>query len=149
MTRGSGRNGPDASVDGYRADKAFHELARPERALTEARRSLVPGGRILLVGHDWDTVVIDSADPALARTVLHARADLVAIARAARRNRNLLLNTGFGAAAIEVHTGVFTGSTMRPAKRAAASSSGPADEPRGPTGRGPEVRIVTNHIPHE
>lgn len=28
----------DASVDGYRADKVFHELAEPERALAEARR---------------------------------------------------------------------------------------------------------------
>ncbi|MPY52353.1 methyltransferase domain-containing protein [Streptomyces acidicola] len=126
----------------------FHELAQRERALAEARRVLAPGGRILLVGHNWDTVVIDSADPALTRTVLHARADLVASPCAARRYRNLLLDTGFGAAAIKVHTGVFTGSTMRPAKRA-TSSSGPADEPRGPTGRGPEVRIVTNHIPHE
>lgn len=34
----------DASVDGYRADKVFHELAEPERALTEARRVLRPEG---------------------------------------------------------------------------------------------------------
>ncbi|MFI1735443.1 hypothetical protein ACH40E_40770 [Streptomyces acidicola] len=55
-------------MDGHRADKAFHELARPERALAETRRVLVPGGLILLVGHNWDTIVIDSADPARTRT---------------------------------------------------------------------------------
>ncbi|WP_309074913.1 methyltransferase domain-containing protein [Streptomyces sp. NWU339] len=70
---------PDASVDGYRADKVFHELAEPGRALTEARRVLAPGGRIVLVGRDWDTIVIDSDDPALTRTVVHARADLIAV----------------------------------------------------------------------
>lgn len=104
----------DASVDGYRADKVFHELAEPERALTEASRVLRPGGRIVLLGQDWDTIIIDSADPALTRTIVHARADLTAGPRAARQYRNLLLNASFDDATVEVHTGVFTGSTMLP-----------------------------------
>lgn len=33
----------DFSMDGYRADKVFHELAEPAAALTEARRVLAPG----------------------------------------------------------------------------------------------------------
>ncbi|MGW3564611.1 methyltransferase domain-containing protein [Streptomyces sp. NPDC000941] len=104
----------DASVDGYRADKVFHELSEPERALAEARRVLAPGGRIVLVGQDWDTFVIDSADPALTRTIVHARADLTAGPRAARRYRNLLLDACFDDVTVEVHTGVFTGPTMLP-----------------------------------
>ncbi|MEW2402636.1 methyltransferase domain-containing protein [Streptomyces sp. NPDC046862] len=104
----------DASVDGYRADKVFHELGEPERALAEARRVLVPGGRIVLIGQDWDTFVIDSDDPALTRTIVHARADLTPGPRAARRYRNLLLEAGFGGVTIEVHTGVFTGPVMLP-----------------------------------
>ena len=67
----------DATVDGYRADKVFHELSEPARALDEALRILAPGGRIVLVGQDWDTYVIDSDDPALTRAVVSARADLV------------------------------------------------------------------------
>ncbi|GGM05557.1 methyltransferase [Streptomyces fumigatiscleroticus] len=105
---------PDASVDGYRADKVFHELAEPERALAEARRVLVPGGRIVLVGQDWDTLVIDSDDPHLTRTIVHARADLITSPRTARQYRNLLLDTGFNDVTVEVHTGVLTGSAMLP-----------------------------------
>ncbi|MFI7004961.1 methyltransferase domain-containing protein [Streptomyces sp. NPDC050145] len=104
----------DASVDGYRADKVFHELAEPERALTEARRVLVPGGRIVLIGQDWDTFVIDSDDAALTRTIVQARADLIAGPRAARRYRGLLLDAGFEEVEIQVRTGVFTGPTMLP-----------------------------------
>ncbi|MFF6772485.1 methyltransferase domain-containing protein [Streptomyces sp. NPDC012637] len=40
----------DGSLDGYRADKLYHELAEPGHAAAEAHRVLAPGGRILLVG---------------------------------------------------------------------------------------------------
>ncbi|MEU6599436.1 methyltransferase domain-containing protein [Streptomyces flaveolus] len=104
----------DASTAGYRADKVFHELTEPEAALTEARRVLRPGGRIVLAGQDWDTFVIDSGDPELTRTILHARADLTAGPRVARRYRNLLLDAGFDEVTVEVRTGVFTGPAMLP-----------------------------------
>ncbi|MFG3110072.1 methyltransferase domain-containing protein [Streptomyces tendae] len=58
---------PDKSLHGYRADKAFHVLREPARAVTEARRVLRPGGRIVLLGQDWDAIMIDSADPVLRR----------------------------------------------------------------------------------
>ncbi|QFY07664.1 methyltransferase domain-containing protein [Nonomuraea phyllanthi] len=104
----------DGAVAGYRADKVFHDLAEPEKALAEAARVLVPGGRIVLAGQDWDTIVVDSDDPALTRTVVHARADQVPNPRAARRSRNLLLDAGFEEVEVEVHTGVFTDGTMLP-----------------------------------
>jgi len=104
----------DGSVAGYRADKVFHEIADPAAALTEARRVLVPGGRIVLVGQDWDTFVIDSADPELTRAIVHARADTVPSPRAARGYRSLLLDAGFADVAVEMQTAIFTDGLMLP-----------------------------------
>ncbi|WP_418960485.1 methyltransferase domain-containing protein [Streptomyces tritici] len=102
----------DGSVRGYRADKVFHVLQEPARAVAEARRVLCPGGRIVLVGQDWDAIMIDSDDPALTRTIVHARADLLNAPRAAREYRSLLLAGGFDDVTVEAHTSVFTDPAM-------------------------------------
>jgi ubiquinone/menaquinone biosynthesis C-methylase UbiE len=104
----------DGEAAGYRADKVVHALADPGRALTDARRVLSSGGRIVLCGQDWDTFVIDSADPDLTRTIVRERADQVASPRAARQYRNLLLDAGFRDVTVEVHTGVFTDGSFLP-----------------------------------
>ncbi|RFS83404.1 methyltransferase domain-containing protein [Actinomadura spongiicola] len=104
----------DGELYGYRADKVFHVLDDPARAVEEARRVLAPGGRIVLVGQDWDTFVIDADDAALTRTIVHARADQVVSPRVVRRSRNLLLDAGFTDITVEVHTAVFTDETMLP-----------------------------------
>ncbi|MEV4525829.1 methyltransferase domain-containing protein [Streptosporangium sp. NPDC049304] len=104
----------DGSVTGYRADKVLHTLAEPERAVAEARRVLARNGRAVLVGQDWDTLVIDSDDPDLIRTLVHARADIVPNPRVARRYRNLLLENGFVDVTVEVHTIVWTGTEGLP-----------------------------------
>ncbi|MFG1664069.1 methyltransferase domain-containing protein [Streptomyces sp. Y7] len=104
----------DGSVRGYRADKVFHVLRKPGRAVAEARRVLCPGGRIVLVGQDWDAIMIDSDDAALTRTIVRARADLLGAPRAGRQYRGLLLDGGFVDVSVEVHTSVFTDPTMLP-----------------------------------
>lgn len=104
----------DGALDGYRAEKMYHELEDPTRALEEARRILRPGGRAVLIGQDWDTFVIDSDDAELTRTIVHARADRTKGPRTARRYRNLLLDGGFQDVAVEVRTAVFTGEVMLP-----------------------------------
>lgn len=105
---------PVRDVLGYRADKVLHALDDPSRALAEARRVLAPGGRIVLVGQDWDTFVIDSDDPARTRRIVHDRADTVATPRVARAYRNLLLDNGFQDVAVEVHTAVWTDPVVLP-----------------------------------
>lgn len=85
----------DASVQGYRAEKVYHSLDDPERALTEARRVLAPGGRIVLAGQDWDAYMVDADDPGTTRAVLASYADRMPSARAPRRQRALLLDAGF------------------------------------------------------
>ncbi|MEW2359463.1 methyltransferase domain-containing protein [Spirillospora sp. NPDC029432] len=104
----------DGEAAAYRADKVLHTLADPGRALTEARRVLAPGGRIVLCGQDWDTFVIDATDPELTRTIVRRRAERVASPLAARRYRNLLLDAGFREVTAEAHTGVFTGGSFLP-----------------------------------
>ncbi|MCX4792367.1 methyltransferase domain-containing protein [Streptomyces sp. NBC_01221] len=76
----------DGELSGYRAEKLFHALDEPTAALAEAYRVLTPGGRIVLIGQDWDTLVIDSDDPQLTRTIVHARADTFPSPRAARQS---------------------------------------------------------------
>ncbi|NUQ95017.1 MAG: methyltransferase domain-containing protein [Streptomyces sp.] len=126
----------DASVHGYRADKVFHVLPEPGRAVAEAQRVLCPGGRIVLVGQDWDAIMIDSNDAALTRAIVHARADLLGTPRAGRQYRNLLLDGGFDDVTVEAHTSVFTGPAMlslitrlaEPACTSGAVSRGQADK---------------------
>ncbi|MFG1998166.1 methyltransferase domain-containing protein [Spirillospora sp. NPDC048911] len=101
----------DGEANGYRAEKVFHDLDDQARAISEARRVLAPGGRIVLIGQDWDTFVIESDDPHLTRTIVHARADLVSNPRAARGHRNLLLDAGFENVEVEVLTGMPDGAT--------------------------------------
>ncbi|WP_460695546.1 methyltransferase domain-containing protein [Nocardia thraciensis] len=102
----------DGVAAGYRADKVLHDLTDPARAVREARRVLAPGGRLVLMGQDWDTLVIDSDDPELTRRIVHARADTIASPRSARRYRNMLLDTEFTDVTVDVRTGVFTDTAL-------------------------------------
>ncbi|OLF11106.1 SAM-dependent methyltransferase [Actinophytocola xinjiangensis] len=104
----------DGTVGGYRADKVLHALDRPADAVREARRVLAPGGRAVLLGQDWDTMVIDSDDPATTRRIVARRADRVASPRVARAYRALLLDAGFTDPVVEVVTAVFTGPESLP-----------------------------------
>ena len=123
----------DGAVAGYRADKVFHDVGDLPTAFAEARRVLAAGGRIVLAGQDWDTVVIDSDDPALTRAIVRARADLVTHPRAARAYRNLLLDHGFSDVSVEVPVAVFTDAAMLPVATGlaeAACAAGAIDRER-------------------
>ncbi|MFL6073794.1 MAG: methyltransferase domain-containing protein [Mycobacteriales bacterium] len=102
----------DGSLAGYRSDKVFHDLAAPDRAVAEARRVLAPGGRIVLIDPDWDTLAIDSDDPALTRAIVHARVDQLPSPYIGRRLPALLRDSGFADVTIEVRTSVFTDDRM-------------------------------------
>ena len=103
---------PDASLDAYRAERVYMHLKQPEAALAEAFRVLRPGGRILIMDQDWDSLLFDG-DLAATRAVTRAFADSMINGTIARRMRPLLRQAGFDDIAIAPETtAVLDGSAV-------------------------------------
>jgi ubiquinone/menaquinone biosynthesis C-methylase UbiE len=117
----------DGTATGYRADKLYHALDDPGRALVEASRVLGPGGRVVLIGQDWDGFIIDSDRPELTRAMVAARADTMPSPRAARAYRTLLIDHGFTDVIVEGHTWVMTEARMLPLLTMLADTARTAD----------------------
>jgi arsenite methyltransferase len=62
----------DGSFDAVVSTQVYEYVANVDAALEEARRVLRPGGRLLVVDTDWDSIVWHEADPVLAVRVLKA-----------------------------------------------------------------------------
>jgi SAM-dependent methyltransferase len=63
---------PDASFDVVTATQVLEYVQDLPRALAEIRRVLRPGGRVLVLDTDWDSVVWHTTDRARMRRVLAA-----------------------------------------------------------------------------
>ena len=85
----------DGSLHGYRAERLYQHLSKPEPFLKEAYRVLAPGGRIVLVDQDWDAMLFDSNDLATTRAIAHAAANGVANGTVGRQYYRLLKDAGF------------------------------------------------------
>lgn len=68
-------NFPDDSFDGCLCDRSFMHLDSPRTALHEMVRVARPGAAVVVYEVDFETIVIDVPDRALARKVLHSYTD--------------------------------------------------------------------------
>jgi ubiquinone/menaquinone biosynthesis C-methylase UbiE len=65
----------DGRFDGAIAARLLLHVPDPERVMSEARRVVRPGGRIVLMDWDFGTVAVDHPDRALTRRILQWRTD--------------------------------------------------------------------------
>lgn len=65
----------DNTFDGCRAERVFQHVENPGQVLLEMVRVACPGGRIVVLDPDFDTLVIDAKDRALTRRILNFRCD--------------------------------------------------------------------------
>ncbi len=65
----------DASFDGVLAARLLLHVADPAPVLSELARVVRPGGRLVVMDWDFDTVAVDHSDRELTRRLLHWRCD--------------------------------------------------------------------------
>ena len=86
---------PDAAFDAVVSTQVYEYLDDVAAALAEAHRVLRPGGRLLVLDTDWDSVVWRSGDPERMRRVLAAWEEHLADPHLPRRLSGLLEAAGF------------------------------------------------------
>lgn len=86
---------PDAAFDAAACTQVYEYVADMPAALAEARRVLAPGGRLLILDTDWDSIVWRSDDDARMSRVLSAWDEHLAHRDLPRRLPELLAGAGF------------------------------------------------------
>jgi ubiquinone/menaquinone biosynthesis C-methylase UbiE len=84
----------DSSFDRCRAERVFHHLTDPGRALAELVRVARPGARVFVSEPDCSTFSVDASDQALTRRILDVRSEMIASPWFARRLPRLLRALG-------------------------------------------------------
>ena len=66
---------PEASFDGAIAARLLLHVANPDAVICEMKRVVKPGGRVVVMDWDFDTLTVDHSDRELSRRLLHWRND--------------------------------------------------------------------------
>jgi arsenite methyltransferase len=88
---------PDDSFSAVVSTQVYEYVADMPTALAEAHRVLRPGGRLLVLDTDWDSIVWRSGDPGRMRRVLTAWDEHLADPHLPQRLTGLLADAGFSA----------------------------------------------------
>ena len=86
---------PDGAFDVVTSTQVYEYVHDIPAALAEARRVLRPGGRLLVLDTDWDTIAWRSSDADRMRKILAAWDEHLADPYLPRRLTSLLIRTGF------------------------------------------------------
>ncbi len=98
----------DHAADRARTDRVLQHVADPLLALSEIRRVLRPGGRLVMGEPDWETLTIDHPDRELTRAYTRYVADeVVRNAAIGRQLPRLAADTGFIVPSVIPITPVF------------------------------------------
>jgi ubiquinone/menaquinone biosynthesis C-methylase UbiE len=98
----------DETFDACRADRVFHHLVDPEKALAEMARVARPGGRVVVSDTDYDSLVVAAPDLGLTHRILAHHADRMESGRIGRQLPGLFLDAGLGSVAMTPYAAVAT-----------------------------------------
>ncbi|MGN6697443.1 MAG: methyltransferase domain-containing protein [Thermomicrobiales bacterium] len=98
----------EATFDGCRAERVFIHLLDPRQALTELIRVTRPGGQIVVMDPDWDTLAIATPDVAISRTLTHLICDNTRQGQMGRQLYGLFQAAGLQEVTILADTVVLT-----------------------------------------
>jgi SAM-dependent methyltransferase len=94
----------NATFDACRAGSLLINVVEPDRVLAELTRVVKPGGRVVVLDSDNDTLFVDSPYPEITRTVVHSVTDSEHNGAIGRQLPGLLRQQGL--TELEIWTGV-------------------------------------------